>query len=202
MYSSDDQILSQLPTRKEMRKQGLGLVRFTPDTIVDVDERKLGLEVPWEAGPRSEGSDGGSDAEVDDDTDDENESADDDDDDGSSEDEHEEDEDQSAREDENEDTAEELPPSIPEPRKRKRGKVDPPRLPPAKRVAFQRTGVDNNPPKKPSAVLQTPRKRKQPAPIKKKTVANIPTKSKALLDKHATQDAYDFAQFFGGGRIP
>ena len=215
LYSHDDQILSLLPTRKEMRRSGMGLVRFAPSSSAVVDERELELERPWLAEGRSD------DGETDDDADtdagkvdeiepaDDGESSENDDDDDDGEDDD--DDDESAWEDDNDDEGDEEtpPPVLPGKQKRKRGLVDVPRSSPAKKVAFERNVVDSRPQKKGSGVVPTrskpPLPARAPPATAKKTAANIPTKSKlppSSSDKHAIQDAYDFAQFFGGGRIP
>ncbi|OBZ71764.1 Guanine nucleotide-binding protein-like NSN1 [Grifola frondosa] len=211
VYAKDEEVLSKLSTRKELRKSS-GLVKLRAGVV---DTRKINLDASWFAEEDESDEDAeGAHSEADDASVDlEKESADEDID-------EDEDEDEDNDEEDEEDEEEEVP-SLPT-GKRKRGDAKAPPARPAKKVAFApepkgtkqarsaagargsqiaaqkaKTKLSALPSEKPSAKSQKkPVFKKAPIPPATKRAANSSSKKSAASQSKDGELAYDFKQFF------
>lgn len=194
-YAADEDILTTLQSRKDLRKSG-GLVKFASG---QADLRKVAVDEPYHK-PEDKENDSDEDADEDVVMGDEPEDAVDDED---SDEDIEEDEDAEEEEDEEDD---EPPPAPIVNRKQKRKlAVEAGALPPSKKVAFAQEPKDTKQARslgsqKPKAEKKSSLKAKAPEPKAKKTSkgANVPkaAQSKSSSQGDGADDAYDFGKFF------
>lgn len=191
-YAADDDILSTLQPRKDLRKSG-GLVKFLPG---QADPRKVAVDEPYH---KPEAQEDGSDEDADEDVvmGDVEDAADDDD--G--------DEDIEEDEEEEEDEEDDEPPPQPIVNRKQKRKltVEAAALPPSKKVAFAQEPKDTKKSRslgsqKPKVEKRASLKPKAPEARAKKTQkgANVPktAQPKSSSQGDGADDAYDFGKFF------